>query len=199
MKLQTTLFACAATFCMAGAASAASITLTDTLVTEGQDMLFEFDGLAASNGTGATVTLETLAGSGTLGLDLSGDFPLEDEFFTVSYDGVDQASFSCDGPSSNGSTPISGAVDNGFNFNNCAFSLTFTILGAAFDTLIMDGSFDLGVAFGDDVTPFGDEDILSATLSYENISAVPLPAGGLLLLSGLGGIAAFKRRKTRAA
>jgi hypothetical protein len=32
-----------------------------------------------------------------------------------------------------------------------------------------------------------------------SISAVPLPAGGLLLLSGFGGVAALKRRKTRAA
>ncbi|MDA8586719.1 VPLPA-CTERM sorting domain-containing protein [Rhodobacteraceae bacterium] len=37
------------------------------------------------------------------------------------------------------------------------------------------------------------------TFTISPVSAVPLPAGGLLLLSGLGGVAALKRRKKRAA
>jgi len=32
-------------------------------------------------------------------------------------------------------------------------------------------------------------------IATERVSAVPLPAGGLLLLSGLAGVAALKRRK----
>lgn len=39
----------------------------------------------------------------------------------------------------------------------------------------------------------------SYTITGTNISAVPLPAGGLLLISGLAGVAALKRRKQRAA
>lgn len=38
-----------------------------------------------------------------------------------------------------------------------------------------------------------------AGATYAQVSAVPLPAGGLLLLSAFGGVAALKRRKKRAA
>ncbi len=36
-------------------------------------------------------------------------------------------------------------------------------------------------------------------VQYTAVAAVPLPAGGLLLLSGLAGVAAIRRRKKRAA
>jgi len=40
---------------------------------------------------------------------------------------------------------------------------------------------------------------LEINTTQEPTSVIPLPAGGLLLLTGLGGFAAFKRRKKRAA
>ena len=42
----------------------------------------------------------------------------------------------------------------------------------------------------------GDNDSLGGLLDDVSISAVPLPAGGLLLLGALGGLAAMRRRKS---
>lgn len=42
---------------------------------------------------------------------------------------------------------------------------------------------------------YSDKSAAQASLHVTAVSAVPLPAGGLLLLSGLGGVAALKRRK----
>jgi hypothetical protein len=44
-----------------------------------------------------------------------------------------------------------------------------------------------------------DQEISFANFTISPISPVPLPAGGLLLLSGLAGVAALKRRKKRTA
>jgi hypothetical protein len=37
--------------------------------------------------------------------------------------------------------------------------------------------------------------LASMTVSYDNVATVPLPAGGLLLLAGLGGLGALRRRR----
>lgn len=39
----------------------------------------------------------------------------------------------------------------------------------------------------------------STSIAYGNVSPVPLPAGGLLLIGALGGVAALRRRKAMAA
>lgn len=50
-----------------------------------------------------------------------------------------------------------------------------------------------------DVNGFGSTPNLDGSLNAISIGAVPLPAGGLLLLSALGGAAVMKRRKDRKA
>lgn len=57
---------------------------------------------------------------------------------------------------------------------------------------------------GDDVAPGGvsgssEEFFLNSTILVPEVAAVPLPAGGFLLISGLAGIAALRRHKKRVA
>lgn len=87
-------------------------------------------------------------------------------------------------------------------FSNPAFLPTAT--GPLFATSF-GGTFDT-VRFsftetGQDVTitGLGDDVVATFAIAQPTISAVPLPAGGLLLLSGLAGVAGLKRRKKRAA
>ena len=55
-----------------------------------------------------------------------------------------------------------------------------------------------GILFSGPPQPIGNIVSVGSTLTFAvatPLSAVPLPAGGMLMLSGLAGIAAFKRRK----
>jgi len=167
---------------------------TQILMVNGQDMSFDFLGLPTPEGTGGTITIAPGAATlgGTPGLDLSGAFPLEDENFEVTFDGASQGFFSCGGPSNNGSTAIAGAVDNSFNFNDCAFTLPFAISGPFLTSLLADSALTIGVLFGDDVSTFGDGDEVTVTLSY---NAVPEPGTLALLGGGLAALGFSRRRK----
>ena len=164
---------------------------SQTLTSSGQDMSFSFGGLTASNGAGGFVAIFPTLGTGTLGLDLSGAFPGEDENFEVTFDGVSQGFFSCGGPSNNGSTAIAGATDSSGNFNDCVFNLPLVLA----DSFLTDGSLTVGVLFGADVSTFGHNDLVNVSLSYESAVAVPAPATLALLGIGLVGIGFSRRRK----
>jgi hypothetical protein len=83
------------------------------------------------------------------------------------------------------------AVSDNFNLG----SIAVTNPGAALDT-----TFALvGVWGGDDSRQWlvfsWDNSLAGASFDFEVAAAVPLPAGGLLLIGALGGLAALRRRK----
>lgn len=78
----------------------------------------------------------------------------------------------------------SGFTDTGSFFLDFVLQGTLPFFGADEDSLQSNNQVALVTASSIDFTP---------------VAAVPLPAGGLLLLSAFGGVAALKRRKKRAA
>lgn len=102
-------------------------------------------------------------------------------------------------------TTTAGYVDGGLAFSFIATGVGYLDILSAF-TLVEDDS-----ATGQVEASAGSIDYLqvydgvlsasevSALVAPVSVSAVPLPAGGLLLLSGLAGVAGLKRRKKRTA
>ena len=71
-----------------------------------------------------------------------------------------------------------------------AFTATGTITGNGFDAT--SGSFALSTQETD---PSDVRVSFSSTLESDQVAPIPVPAAGLLLLGGLGGLAAMRRRK----
>jgi hypothetical protein len=106
-------------------------------------------------------------------------------------------------------TPGNGEANaQGVNVNGCADIVTAVLNEAASDTFEIDGVeyiFDiLGFQVGTEVfTQFftkertTNEAELRATFRTVEPNVVPLPAAGWLLIAGLGGLAAIRRRQTR--
>lgn len=194
LAITTTL----ATLLSLSAANAVPFDATQTrnLTEDGEDLFFTFNDLPDPAGP-ANITI---ASGGSLfipGIDLSGGFAFDEEYFEATIDGTSLGFYSCGGPSSVGATVIPG-TEGQMEIFDCEFSLPLTLTQETTEDALSDGRTVIGVLFGSGVESFFDQDEVVVTLSYETVAPIPLPASMPLLGVGLGGLALVRRRHRRA-
>ncbi len=192
MRLTSTLIAALAATAITGAAHAATVTESQTQILEsdGQDLTFTFAGLAPSDGTGGTLTVASGINEANPGRFDGLDLNEGNEFFEVLIEGTSFGNFNCSGVG--GNTAIPGSDGD----NDCDFSLPIALSGTQLDEFLADGVLTASITFSAAVGAFapGERDQVNLSLSYEALAPVPLPASGLLLLAGLGAMAARRCR-----
>src|SRR6056297_219386 len=110
---------------------------------------------------------------------------------------------------SGGQCAYEGAPGSGVNVNGCADRVTAVLNEGGSDEFVVDGkkyTFELsGLGYNGGVFDFfdtveGETNIATLVGSYrvEDLTPVPLPAAGWMLLAGVGGLVAMKRRKAKA-
>lgn len=193
MRRTSFTFAAFAALALSGAAQAATFTKSQTQILEidGQDLTFTFAGLLPSDGTGGTLTIASGINEAKPGSFDGLDINQSNEFFALSIEGTSFGNFNCTG--AGGHIRIAGAN----NDSDCDFSLPIALSAAQLGHFLADGILTASIDFSAAVGAFapGERDQVNVSLSYETPPApVPLPATGLLLLAGLGTIAARRRR-----
>lgn len=193
--------------CASGAALASTVAIPVVVEEEqffledGQNLTYTFSGLPRTIGSGGELLIigDSLNQTSPPGLDITDG----NEFFTirldgelVRLDGVIPDFFSC---GDNFFTQPQVFVISGTR--NCRFELTVPIRGEDLDRFLQDGVLSVFLNFSGTVDGRPqDEDFVRVRLSYEtDVAVVPLPAGGLLLGSGLVLAAAVARRRRRGA
>ncbi|SFR16283.1 hypothetical protein [Poseidonocella sedimentorum] len=174
MTLHRAATAIAMTILCAGAADAATVQQTQTILNSQQAIrasnnpfVLTFSGLAPA------------ASSGTLTIFGRGDLNADAEYINAS---VDATSFGRIRPTTS------------------EFSVTYTITQSDLNGFLADGSLIVTLNLSPGVDLVSSTNRLSATLDYEDTSVVPLPASAAFALTGLAGLGlAGRRRRKRAA
>jgi hypothetical protein len=199
-KLTAAIFA--ASLCAAGAASAATFSFTGSNLSDASSRSYTVDGITVTvtAGTFSTWSNPSSINFGSrlvdvdpngLGADAGGDGDLVDGsngndvlVFTFDRDvTIDSISFGDVGSNDDFAfgTVTGTAFTRIVNFQDVASSVSTSTFGGDV----------VGLAFGIGAIGSNDE----FTVSGLTVSEVPLPAAGWMLLAGMGGLAAMKRRK----
>ena len=168
-------------------ASATLITQTQILVSDGQNFIFDFNGLGLSDGTDGVLTIAsgTATNPSFSGLDLDA----ANEFFDVVFETTNLGRFGCN--SGTGVTTIPGNTGG----IECDFSLDIAIDGASLLSLLADGMLSIGVNFSDTVNAFNDNDEVIVSISYVDANgAQPVPEPSALAIFALGLLGLASRR-----
>lgn len=174
-------------------AKAITLTQSQSQISSGQSLVYNFNGLAPSDGSDGFLTIASGVGST---FDLSNNSSEGQEYFDLRLDGLSAGRFSC--AAGNGVTNIIGCGGSS-SFNTFSQKIAFSsfLPSVNLPSLIADGALSLVVDFGGNVNPgFSgpNSNELLVTLDY-NTDATPVPTPAPLLgLIGMGA-AALRRRQ----
>lgn len=196
--LKNIFFFVAALFALTSMANALPVSVNElqTQTTDGQDFIFTFNGLAASDGSGGTLIFRA---QGDYGAFAGESLTLKVEGIINQLMGVFSNTGNFIGPATAGG-PFDFVNLNVTN-TNFEFQRTFNLSGADLDTLLSDSILSATVNLSSFVNVFPDNgfnEFVEVTLNYETaVSVVPLPAALPLFGSGLAfmGFIGWRRKR----